>query len=101
MNTEAGCLIDFDPFPKCPEIAYDPHFDTSPWYDFEEDYACARAGRLHQLTITMRQRVLTQGEEIEAFRLGAELTQGDERAMAEVWFHQRRLQMLAKGVIPT
>lgn len=92
------CLIDFDPSPLCPAIGYDPKWDDSPWYDFDERYEEARRNRFYALVTTMYQRVLTPSEEVEAVRLGRWLTEYNDVELSNVWFQQRRLQMLARGV---
>jgi hypothetical protein len=93
----SDCLIDFDAFPKCPEPYYDENWDDSPWFDFEKVYEAAQKRRAHALEIVMRQRVLSEEEEIEAIKLGEDLSQ-NLRDLSEAWLQQRRLQMISKGV---
>lgn len=98
MNA-SECLIDFEAFPRCPDPYYDVNWNDSPWYDFEERYGIARAHRGAALAIIMQQRVLTASEELQALTFGAELEQCRRNGLGDIWFQQRRLQMLAKGVI--
>lgn len=92
------CLIDFEAYPKCPEIGYDPEWDDSPFFDFDALYDKERKYRIAALALVMRQRLLTDLEEIEAVKLGHELTNYNKEDLNDVWFQQRRLQMLARGI---
>lgn len=99
------CLIDFDESLK----------DWPQWLrdEVEEAEDDARWASIDRLVEAMRTRVLTEDEETRALRLGERLTAPrswsyrssdsqryyEAKELNDLWFQQRRLQFLAKGVL--
>lgn len=105
MNNE--CLIDFDPYPSGYPVWYDDGDTVYNGFNSPETFAdvYCRAedmrieDRKNFLRLAMCHRLLTCEEEIEALAWGLTLTSSkDWKLLSDLWFNQRRLQMLARGV---
>jgi hypothetical protein len=95
------CLIDFDPYPMVANPYYDEHWDDAcdRIINWNEVYEIARSDRIARLRLIMRQRLLTEEETDLAMSLGYELARDcDGKDLADLWFNQHRLRMLAKGI---
>lgn len=99
MNDE--CLIDFEIFPKGAS-----EFIRA---ELEDIYDTFEGAYDRRIVMAMRTRVLTAQEEEYALRRGDSLIYGGGfyrpeevtaylRQLNDLWFQQRRLQMLARGV---
>lgn len=101
MNTNE-CLIDFETYPR--GLSEFMRQELEDAYELYEDRS------LDELVHAMRTRVLTQDEEERAHRHGYGLVMKSgfhsqeeqlrySRELNDLWFQQRRLQALARGVL--
>lgn len=100
------CLIDFDPNPACPVWYDDGDTEDDGWNSretFDDVYDNAREYRLRRrrsfLRVEMCRRILTAEEEIEAHNFGVELADENYKLLCDLWFQQRRLKALKKGLL--
>lgn len=101
------CLIDFDPFPiGCPVWYDDGDTQSDGWNnpeDFLDVYDQAESRRIADrhlfLRMAMCERLLSEAEEAEAHNAGLPLANGDYKLLSDLWFQQRRLKALKKGLL--